>query len=93
MKPVFADSFFFFAILNRADPLHQRAAANKVSSYEPDTDRGRLPRRTSGVADLAMRQWSSNETAIESTSLEQPDTNRARTFNCSLQAIESVSCG
>ncbi len=27
MKPVFADTFFFFAILNRADPLHQRAAA------------------------------------------------------------------
>jgi hypothetical protein len=26
MKPVFADTFFFFAILNRADPLHQRAA-------------------------------------------------------------------
>jgi predicted nucleic acid-binding protein len=25
MKPVFADTFFFFAILNRADPLHQRA--------------------------------------------------------------------
>jgi hypothetical protein len=27
MKPVFADTFFFFAILNRADPSHQRAAA------------------------------------------------------------------
>jgi uncharacterized protein len=27
MKPVFADTFFFFAILNRADPLHQRAVA------------------------------------------------------------------
>jgi predicted nucleic acid-binding protein len=27
MKPVFADTFFFFAILNRADPLHPRAAA------------------------------------------------------------------
>ena len=27
MKPVFADTFFFFAILNRTDPLHQRAAA------------------------------------------------------------------
>jgi predicted nucleic acid-binding protein len=27
MKPVFADTFFFFAILNRADPLHERAAA------------------------------------------------------------------
>jgi hypothetical protein len=27
MKPVFADTFFFFAILNRADPLHQHAAA------------------------------------------------------------------
>ncbi len=27
MKPVFADTFFFFAILNRADPLHRRAAA------------------------------------------------------------------
>jgi hypothetical protein len=27
MKPVFADTFFFLAILNRADPLHQRAAA------------------------------------------------------------------
>lgn len=27
MKPVFADTFFFFAILNRADPLHSRAAA------------------------------------------------------------------
>lgn len=26
MKLVFADTFFFFAILNRADPLHQRAA-------------------------------------------------------------------
>jgi predicted nucleic acid-binding protein len=26
MKPVFADTFFFFAILNRADPLHERAA-------------------------------------------------------------------
>ncbi len=25
MKPVFADTFFFFAILNRADPSHQRA--------------------------------------------------------------------
>jgi predicted nucleic acid-binding protein len=25
MKPVFADTFFFFAVLNRADPLHQRA--------------------------------------------------------------------
>ena len=25
MKAVFADTFFFFAILNRADPLHQRA--------------------------------------------------------------------
>lgn len=25
MKPVFADTFFFFAILNRADPLHERA--------------------------------------------------------------------
>jgi hypothetical protein len=27
MKPVFADTFFFFAVLNRADPLHQRAVA------------------------------------------------------------------
>lgn len=27
MKPVFADTFFFFAILNRADPLHQRAVS------------------------------------------------------------------
>ena len=27
MKAVFADTFFFFAILNRADPLHARAAA------------------------------------------------------------------
>ena len=27
MKPVSADSFFFFAILNRADPLHQRAVS------------------------------------------------------------------
>lgn len=26
MKPVFADTFFFFAILNRADPSHLRAA-------------------------------------------------------------------
>ena len=25
MKPVFADTFFFFAILNHSDPLHQRA--------------------------------------------------------------------
>jgi len=25
MKLVFADTFFFFAILNRSDPLHQRA--------------------------------------------------------------------
>jgi len=25
MRPVFADTFFFIAILNRADPLHQRA--------------------------------------------------------------------
>ena len=27
MKPDFADTFFFFAVLNRADPLHQRAVA------------------------------------------------------------------
>ena len=27
MKAVFADTFFFFAILNRADPSHARAAA------------------------------------------------------------------
>ena len=27
MKPVFADTFFFFAILNRVDPLHACAAA------------------------------------------------------------------
>ena len=27
MKPVFADTFFFFAVLNRADPLHHRAVA------------------------------------------------------------------
>lgn len=27
MKPVFADTFFFFAILNRGDPSHQRATA------------------------------------------------------------------
>ena len=27
MKAVFADTFFFFAILNRADPLHARATA------------------------------------------------------------------
>jgi predicted nucleic acid-binding protein len=27
MKPVFADTFFFFAILHRADPLHHRAAS------------------------------------------------------------------
>jgi hypothetical protein len=32
MKPVFADTFFFFAILNRADPLHQRAAATVARS-------------------------------------------------------------
>jgi predicted nucleic acid-binding protein len=28
MKPVFADTFFFFAILNRNDPCHERAVAH-----------------------------------------------------------------
>ena len=34
MKPVFADTFFFFAILNRADPLHQRAATISRNSRQ-----------------------------------------------------------
>ena len=34
MKPVFADTFFFFAILNRADPLHQRAVAFSRNSRQ-----------------------------------------------------------
>jgi hypothetical protein len=34
MKPVFADTFFFFAILNRADPLHARAAAFSRSNRQ-----------------------------------------------------------
>jgi predicted nucleic acid-binding protein len=36
MKPVFADTFFFFAVLNRADPLHQRAVARFREQLLPE---------------------------------------------------------
>lgn len=40
MKTVFADTFFFLAILNRADPTHQRAVAlsRQIRSVRVTTD-------------------------------------------------------
>jgi len=40
MKPVFADTFFFLAILNRADPAHARAVSlsREIRSVRVTTD-------------------------------------------------------
>ena len=40
MKPVFADTFFFLAILNRADPTHERAVglSRQIRSVRVTTD-------------------------------------------------------